>query len=303
MPKLSPRNPSVARSPEESARHRNFWRAVGLMFLALLICVLCVMQTGWFVVYFAASDIEEMVRSRMRDDQERQKQLRDEYLRTHPNERKDKFYIHPSFSHNYKDPNNTNMHRLERAKAGLLADEQLEAELRRKYGVSLRDVQAEVIPGWHVRGANQNLFGFTDEGWRVATKFAGDPDAKGFTVRDGRGARKVTVDGTPRIILNYVAFTVGGSDDQLRLTLLHEMLHALNVPKYTPCPLNYLQSDLLYFPEYRDFLERAGLKEDVQEREPIIWVLALLFFSGTVYQLTKAALFFASRSASTFKHP
>jgi hypothetical protein len=156
---------------------------------------------------------------------------------------------------------------LEATRDSLLNDDSLQSELKAKFGVSFRELDVVVIPAWENTPDNIDLVGVTQDGWKEATKVKGYSDVGGVTVRDKPILSKRTVDGRPRIVLNPCAF------QNLRLTLFHELIHAMNVPAYYPSPLTFAQNDLIYLPEYREIVRREHLDE---WREIKIWTFAVI---------------------------
>lgn len=157
--------------------------------------------------------------------------------------------------------------KLEATKDSLINDTELQDELQKTFGMSFRELNAVVVPSWKLISKDNNgLVGVTDDGWIEARKAIGEPDVGGITLRNKPNARKWTEDGTPRIVLNTAAF------GNLRLTLFHELLHAMNVPAFYPSPVTFAQNDLTYLPQYRNFVHRAHLD---YWHEPKIWFLAV----------------------------
>lgn len=160
---------------------------------------------------------------------------------------------------------------LEEAKESLLRDDALQTKLKEKFGTSFRELNVVIVPAWAMdTTANNEQIGITYAGWKEATGAKGDSDVGGFTLRDRPGLKQITVDGRPRIVLNPVCFQDRNS---LRLTLFHELLHAMNVPGDYPSRVTFAQNDLIYLPEYTEFVNQENLDG---HREAIIWVLAVL---------------------------
>jgi hypothetical protein len=132
------------------------------------------------------------------------------------------------------------------------------------FRTSLGEVHAVIFPAWMIEKPEDfKDFGITKEGVSSApavasADVAGDSLVPAFTLRDRPEQRdRVTEDGWPRIALNLSAFE---SEETLRLTLFHELLHAGNIPGYSPSRFTIFQNDLTYLPEYRGYVAREGLE-------------------------------------------
>ncbi len=159
---------------------------------------------------------------------------------------------------------------LEETKAALLSDDALQKDLRDSFGASFQEVNAVVVPAWKLQTSDNNdVIGITMDGWRQAVTAKGEVDVGGFTLRDRPGRVACTLDGRPRLVLNPKAFE---SARMLRLTLFHELMHAINVPGFYPSPVTFAQNDLTYLPEYRAYVKQQKLEG---WDEWIIWALAV----------------------------
>ncbi|HLL14618.1 MAG TPA: hypothetical protein VK388_06115 [Pyrinomonadaceae bacterium] len=160
---------------------------------------------------------------------------------------------------------------LEEVKESLLKDQALQSELKEKFGISFHELKVVIVPAWAlITIDNNDQIGITYAGWKESNSAKGDSDIGGFTLRDKGGLPQITLDGRPRIVLNSVSFQDRNS---LRLTLFHELLHAMNVPGDYPSKITFAQNDLVYLPEYRAFVNREKLDG---YRETTIWFLAVL---------------------------
>lgn len=276
-PMSSPSNSDTVQPYEETERRQKFWRSLLLMLLVGLLCAFLVAQTEWYVSLPGPPGGVEQMRRRMEADWEAQRLIGDRYREEKRKEPVRGLVFDSLFG-------KANLLRLERAKQSLLSDRIFEAEFKRKYGVSLQDVNALVISDLHISNPDNKMrFGFMELGWRECRKINGSLNVGGYTVRD-TVVRQMTEDGTPRIILSLKAFS---SDAKLRQVLFHEMLHALNVPGHHPSRFNFKRSDLVYLPEYREFLERAKLRND----ESWFWYLVIYPLSIITLALFLTALF------------
>lgn len=91
------------------------------------------------------------------------------------------------------------------------------------------------------------------------------------------GTPQMTKDGTPRIainseVLNEETFT------SLKYTLLHEAMHAHEVPGFKP-PLSLAHSDLSYLPAYNHMM--SVLKLESKWSDYVLWLFALGTFALT----------------------
>ncbi len=263
----------------------------------LLLCVMSaivgslgILQTQWFVSLFPPPVSDGQMREMMAADRTRQQTLREDYRKRTQREPAQGIVIFPLFA-------DDQLSKLAQARDFLLQDQTLEAELERAYGVSLRDVNALVIPAWHLNSYNQELLGLTPEGWAAVRQSSGGFSYSGSIIRDSRLGRQLTIDGTPRIALNIYAFR---SDQTLRLTLFHELLHAMNVPGYYPTRLNFTQSDLTYLPLYRSFVARSGL-ETKSEAEIRIFLIFLpwIAFLWSAVLIVRRIWIHSDKSATT----
>lgn len=256
-------NSAAPRSLIEPQERSDLWRVyVGISLSAFLV-ILGIFQTQLFVSFLPQPDIEA-IRRHMAEAQEIQKQIATNY---YSQIGKDSIRG-TGFRTRLFDVKQSRM--LEEALNSLQGDEMLQTELKHKFGISFRDLNVVVIPAWQTYTTDNNyIVGLTDYGWREARAARVESDVGGFTVRDRPLVNPVTIDGTPRIVLNPEAFR---STKALRLTLFHEMFHAMNVPGYYPSRFTFAQTDLTYLPEYRNFVKREQLEEF---KEFKLWLLAV----------------------------
>ena len=169
--------------------------------------------------------------------------------------------------------NDTQHAALNRITKGLMSDPEAVNYFKNTLGVSLENVSAVIIPGWHtLNDANDGPFGLTEAGGDAARTSAGDVNVEGFTLRDRCDFRKeITLTGTPRVAINLRAFD---SEAVLKLTIMHELLHALNVPGYRVFRFTVLQTDLTYLPEYRDYVASHSMEGSRQMKLWLNWVCA-----------------------------
>jgi hypothetical protein len=226
------------------------------MILSTLVAVLNVVQTEWFVRRYPPPGGMEKVKADMTADRDLQNQHREEYAES-GKELVQGIAFNSLFTEDQKKA-------LKDVTDSLLNDEHLQDDLKQEFGVSFKDLNAMVIPAWQIHNeGNKFQLGLTDVCWKAAREPAGKLHVGGFTVRDTvKFKGRLTLDGTPRIALNYQAFN---SIRDLRLALFHEMLHALNVPGFYPCPIILTQTDLTYLPEYRSFIKQERLNNSSQE--------------------------------------
>jgi hypothetical protein len=161
---------------------------------------------------------------------------------------------------------------LEEAKDALLHDMVLRRLLIGEFGQSLEDVNVVVVPAWEMfNDLNRDQIGLTPAAWVVARKTAGDPNVEGLTIADDSVVR-TTYDGRPRVMITFNAFQ---SQKLLRLTLFHELLHALHVPAKKPPFFLIYQNDLAYLPFYRSYTSDANL-DGSDELVPWLWVVVFV---------------------------
>jgi hypothetical protein len=239
-------------------------------------------QTEMVITWFARPGGIEKIRLEMEADRAVQVNHNNEYCALTGKNTQEGIVIHNLFVGSHKTY-------LEEAKKSLLSNDELRAALEEKFGVNLQQLNAVVIPAWHIREPNEEQLGLMPRA-RKGCKFAvNDPSYDGFTIRDRVGAPKLTTDGRPRIVLNADAFN---SYARLRRALLHEALHALNVPKYEP--YRSTRTDLTYLKEYREVVELVDKYDRRQER--LIWA----FFVILPFTLCLIALI-AARNAAPWR--
>jgi hypothetical protein len=228
-------------------RYKRLWSWLHLVVTTALVCI-GIIQTQWFVSLLPHPSIDT-IRDHIAKCQGLQKEARDHCCKE-SSQPIQSGIIFKLFSDNQK-------RHLEAARDILLNDEALDNELRQKFKISLRDLNVVVVPAWQMDTTDNNqLIGISDQGWRDANVAKGEPDVGGCTLRERPGFSAITDDGRPRIVLNPKAFE---KDRTIRLTLFHELLHAMNVPGYYPSKLTFAQNDLTYLPEYRAYVRQHQL--------------------------------------------
>lgn len=255
-------DPFVEGSTRYYAKSTIFW-----LYLSLMAGVFGVFQTQWFVAVLNRPDYSS-IRDHMNRDKNLQEEIGREYQnRTQPppvREQVEGFEINDALFTNSQIAIITNALRI------LTSDQSLQRDLEKSLGHSFLEIKVEIIPSWELDESTNDMLGVTREGWQLALAQTGKSDVRGFTLRDRQGSPRVTIDGRPRIALNPTAF---GSEETLRLTLVHELFHAMNVPGVAPSRFTFAQDDLTYLPEYRSFLQRSGLEGN---RQYLIWLLAVI---------------------------
>jgi len=251
-----PKNRAFVRSDESYNFKRNLFGFV----LSGLIGLVGVFQTEFFV-----SLLPSPSNAAIKDHIEKSEKIQHDQIA-----KSAKKWGKPQDGIEFKLFGDAQLKRLQEAKAILFDDNALQSELQNEFGASFHDVNAVVIPSWEMNPDNNELIGITTDGWRQATTAKGEVDVGGFTLRDRPFRTLVTLDGRPRLVLNPKAFE---SPKMLRLTLFHELLHAMNVPGFYPWPFTFAQNDLTYLEEYRAYVKREGLEG---WHEASIWVLAVL---------------------------
>jgi len=160
--------------------------------------------------------------------------------------------------------------RLKNAINSFTQDTTLNGTLRNAFGEDFRDLNVIIIPSWVISSEQKaDLYGITLEGWNHIAEARNSAYVGAYTLRNRPSEEKVTKDGRTRIIINPSALQ---SESALRLTLFHELLHALNIPGRDPPWYGFAQDDLRYLPEYRDEVWRQGW---IMYSQACIWVLAV----------------------------
>jgi hypothetical protein len=245
----------------ESQRKYDLRRLRLGMGIAAFVMVIGILQTQLFVSSLPCPSQDE-VHKHIKASQDIQTAISVDYCN------KAKRQLDPGIT--FKFFNDEQSKRLNSIAASLLEDEQLQSELMQSFGVSFRGLNVVVVPAWHMDTPdNDEPIGITLEGWKEASTSKGGLDVGGAVLRDRPSKQRITIDGRPRIMLNPKAFE---STETLRLTLFHELLHAMNIPGFYPSALTFAQNDLTYLPEYRSFVRRKNLEGWNELR---IWTLAV----------------------------
>ena len=105
------------------------------------------------------------------------------------------------------------------------------------------------------------------------------------TTHDGKA--QLTRDGTPRIALNSEVIN-DETFKNLKYTLLHEAIHAQEVPGFRP-PLSRAHSDLSYLPAYNQLMSALQLESN-WSIDYILWLFALGAFALTLRHAQLAIL-------------
>jgi ribosomal protein L30/L7E len=99
------------------------------------------------------------------------------------------------------------------------------------------------------------------------------------------GTPRMTIDGTPRIA---ISLSVINEDtlEKLRLTLLHEFMHAHETPAYRPL-WNWVHDDLTYLPEYNAMVHKLNLDNSRKLNDLLLWGFSVF---GLLLTITQAYL-------------
>ncbi len=156
-------------------------------------------------------------------------------------------------------------------------------------GIPLEQTDATIVPLWLVNfSGDRTQMGITEAAYvNHREDIAKNP--AGLTIRErpidqdrihrlnlsqypvGKsGMPFMTIGGTPRILLN-LGVVNEETFPQLKLTLLHEFIHAHDVPGYNP-PFNYVHNDLVYLPEYDSMIAKLHLDVDQSRLDFWLWV-------------------------------
>jgi hypothetical protein len=232
-------------------------KALFKLLVVFVFTLVGVMQTERFVSFYLATEPAEV---------DREIERCTKYQSRHGNSTREKQIEVIMF-----EESQTQLKLVQDARDDLLSDEELQKEIKDRFGVSFREIGVVILPSWKIFFQNNNeRAGITLEGWKIAKPTVGSPFVRGFTLHDQPGAPQRTKDERARIVLNAKAFQSAGT---MRLTLLHELLHAINVPGRDPWPPSFAQNDLTYLPEYRALVKKKGL--DGWD-ESLIWLLAVV---------------------------
>jgi hypothetical protein len=104
----------------------------------------------------------------------------------------------------------------------------------------------------------------------------------------GNGPPRMTKDGTPRIFLAQHLLSER-TFQKLKLTLLHEFVHAHEVPGFKPW-LNFVHNDLIYLPEYCEMIDKLNLDVEKRYIEYTQRFFMLLFLMLSVWYAYLASL-------------
>jgi hypothetical protein len=253
------------------------WKHCFWMITAILSVPLGILQTDWFVTRLNhPTDVE--VRQMLKEDDEEQQKIRLQYERETRKAPTKGIVFHERF-----EPNPTRM--LTEALAKLKANRELQQAIKNDFGKTFDDLNAVVFPAWET-AHHKSVFGLTDFGIAAARDASGQLFAAGFTVRDRHKMPRITDEGVPRVGIDVEAFE---DQETLKVSLFHELLHAMNVPKYEPAWYTFalLQHDLAYCDQYRAYVKRFGFKNNRESLVRIGIMLPLLTFG---YLLLRLAL-------------
>jgi hypothetical protein len=90
----------------------------------------------------------------------------------------------------------------------------------------------------------------------------------------------MTKDGTPRIAINWNLIKEE-TFNKLKYTLLHEFVHAHEVPGFKPLG-SWANSDLSYLPEYNHMMDTLNLNSEGEWINYVLWGLAVVgLYAGT----------------------
>jgi hypothetical protein len=248
--------------------HIILW-ATGTIFL--LISILGFFQTGIFNSLFTPPTIQE-IRQEIVAAQERQRTISQGYRTRYGQEPETGIVIGESFG-KFTEA-------IKREVSDLQHQGEINDYLRDKFGVSLDKADVVILPSWVLYKPEYNPdelkeIGLTEQGWENAKVHAGEPNVPGYTIRDRfSNEKQLTLSGKPRIFLNEDAFLQ--SQQGLRLTIFHELLHGINIPGHPlPAWRNRGQTDLDYLPAYHWCISHARLRDD---HEFPIWTFVIIFF-------------------------
>lgn len=87
------------------------------------------------------------------------------------------------------------------------------------------------------------------------------------------GNPQMTTDGRPRIALSEALIELKRREE-LKLTLLHEFMHAHGAPAYSPI-LNFVHDDLTYLPEYNEMIGKTKLDGMMRGQERALLILMI----------------------------
>jgi hypothetical protein len=248
----------LGRRSIESKREDKLTWAIIVFCVLTPIAVLLFLQTGYFIHKFEHPGGEALLKG-MADDRLEQARRREQFLTEQRSARPNATPLPKGLDY---DPLLTAPQRsmLEDAYDLIKKNVDLEAEFQKKFHVSLKDLDAVVLPADKLSDVNCPRLGVEQQALdELKAKSSWSFSVGGFTVRDGTGFAKATSDGRPRMAINYWSFT---TNKTLRRALLHEMFHAANIPAYSPFGLSIAHHDLTYLPEYSGLLGLAQLNDD-----------------------------------------
>lgn len=164
-------------------------------------------------------------------------------------------HLRPGFTYLYVEEDDRN--ELEKTRTEILSDSELHQKLQDQFKTNLNNVGALVTLSWETDNQGYcEQIGITRQGGWNDFKEATKSCAIGATtIRDRPGVTQRTLDGTPRIVLNPNALAYS---NWTRFVVFHEMLHAMNIPAYSP-RLAWVQTDLTYLEEYRWYVDKNKL--------------------------------------------
>jgi hypothetical protein len=225
-----------------------WWYKLGTIVIVLL-AILCWTQTDSYVVFVEhfRGPTYEALRAHIAESKEFQAQLTRKSGKPQPTSNITHLMVETS-----------ELSKLEAAERVILSDSEFENRLQSKFGTDLRSVRAVVTLGWKSdnKGYCEEIGITRDGGWKDFEAATITCLVGGVTIRDRPGYSQRTLDGIPRIVLNPNALAY---PSWTRLVMVHEMLHAMNIPgRDLPFPA-MIQNDLTYLSEYRSYVDQYHL--------------------------------------------
>lgn len=186
----------------------------------------------------------------------------------------------------------------------VLNDSEAQKHFPKIDGRNLQETEVVIVPLWKFDNANDwSQMGITEAGY-VWTKYGMGLNPEAVIIREKpleknivrklkldddkhdkiNGQPRLTDNGTPRIFLTQNLLHEGAFD-RLKFTLLHEFVHAHEVPGFEVWPTNFIHNDLTYLPAYCEMMDKLGLDTGKKSLEYFLlssiplFLLVIVWFS------------------------
>jgi hypothetical protein len=191
-----------------------------------------------------------------------------------------------------------------RAANELINDPEVQRSFPNFDGLTIQQTDAIVVPLWKFENPyDWEYMGITEAAYVWSKNNYGNAD--GLTIRErpldkermmslrldderydhiySGGPPRMTKDGTPRIFLGQHLLSEGAFQ-RLKFTLLHEFVHAHEVPGFKPL-LNFVHNDLMYLPQYCEMMDKLNLDAEKRNTEYVMRLFMILLLGLTAWYI------------------